>query len=182
MALPICAEAVKEQLPQWAITQICSGKMTSVMIRVSPTTVKEAKLIKERFTAVLSALERRKNGLFELGCPHCHSIDENGKDRTYDCDNCRYNTPPFTRRRSVDADCPCICVPFGEHTGMGPVSNVIQLSPNTVCIVGCVLNPDAVRQKDEQAAIIFARGHIEWADEVIRRGGTMPKEKHAKKS
>ena len=37
MALPRCAETVKEQLPTWAVSAICAGKMTSVAIKVTPT-------------------------------------------------------------------------------------------------------------------------------------------------
>jgi len=93
-----------------------------------------------------------------LGCPHC-VYNDGAYGIQFMCHECRYkeisNPPRFMS--------PCVYVRFGGVCLEDLLC--ISLTPYGI-IVSCPKSRD-----DLESARVFLKGHIEWAHEVIRRGG-----------
>ena len=149
-----------------------------------PTTVTEAEQIRERFTCLLDGLEvirrelenlpkyggiaaqpkRLSNVDFLKGCPHCEN--DGG---VYQCKGCRYQITGTTS--------PMACIHFTfagiSYDGLGNHVDII-LASNCCHVQGrAVERGDDLHNwfADLHRCQLLCRGHIEWADEVISRGG-----------
>ncbi len=126
-----------------------------------PTTFEQAKLIKQRNEWALEQLERLEknwNAEFseeiDLGCPHCTFVGG-----SHNCDACHW------RKYPGDYYMRCASASFGG----------IKLSDVDLVDYGCFTVSVYADGRDEdeiEDAKTFVTGHIEWAEEVIKRGGT----------
>lgn len=136
-----------------------------------PTTVEEAQTIKRRFKAILDGLKKPPVNRLDIyePCPHC-AYDK--ATYTYCCGKCRYNKMPFTDR-ALNRVLPCMrClnIAFGVITARD-VTDIVVLSHHKATVLGTLSS--SLRAKElVSMARIWAKGHVEWADAVIKAGGT----------
>jgi len=157
-----------------------------------PTTVTEAEEIKERFVLLLDGLDvisRELKSIPEIhgvaaagkelsrfnilkGCPHCiFGPNEGSEFGRYRCSECRYNLD------GAAIDTKCCVFDFGgvSHRSLDHQVWVAlgyetaSIYPREVC-KGDDLHPWFVALHKSQ---LFCRGHIEWAEEIISRGGVV---------
>ena len=140
--------------------KVLSRKELRVLLKVK-TTPEEARQILEKFSLIITILG--KNYCWSImgyenvsiGCPHC-ATDASG---TYLCSRCRYSIVPF---KKILPMFPCTAALFGGYC-YGSVSSVVELSCTGATVYRCA-DKSLVK-----AAIIWAKGHCEWAREEIGR-------------
>lgn len=129
-----------------------------------PTTVEEARQIKERNERLLELLEKNEDGYVAIGCPHCSYSSSKGFSCKRGERTCRwYKYPGVHKRYSM----PCVYVPFGGIS-YADVSRIINYESSCAQ----VKNTEAefsIYKKQKQQAKIFLKGHIEWAEAVISK-------------
>ncbi len=126
-----------------------------------PCTVKQARQIKRRNKQLLAALEagiKRQEGTypsFNVGCPHCST--------NMNCTNCAWRSYPGRHvLRCTDAKF------YGTSlNNQVKMQYIIQFSSNKETLAYSLLDTD----KAVNNAILFLKGHIEWANAVVKRGG-----------
>ena len=133
-----------------------------------PTTLEEARTIKRKFEGVLAALEREEDDTIDERCPHCVYDDDGCMFR---CGDCRYNKPPFVPDNQVPI-LRCTTVPFGGVMAIN-VETFVTLNCHSVEVHFPSLRRDGYPYFPDTLpeAKRWAKGHVEWADAVIRRKG-----------
>jgi hypothetical protein len=126
-----------------------------------PTTVAQAKLILKRNMGMLRALETGREYHGKVGCPHCGHNN---------CEKCAWAKHPGEKPYGYGA-C-CMGVSFGGVEGRSVQDMSISYSFDEEH----VFSADVIRDVGLCAGLYsmtlrFLRGHIEWSNEVIRRGG-----------
>lgn len=122
-----------------------------------PTTVRMAKTILRRNQALLKLLLKRKEGTVKIGCPHCQKAGGT-KIRVGDCERCDY--PRLEGETLYETR--CLNYSFGGITARDV--GVVDLRADAVLV-----EDDDYGNDHWNDSIIWAKGHIEWAREVIRR-------------
>ena len=142
-----------------------AGVLTSAELALLlkiPTTVEQARKIKKRNELLLKALLAGVSGE-SSECPHCAEASLIvGKDYAdFSCGKCAWNRDELS---TVGGMFFCVSerVRFGG-VKYAEVYSHLWLNPGYAVIGGNALDNPKVEP--------FIRGHIEWAEEVIRRGG-----------
>lgn len=132
----------------------------------------EAKTIRERFIQIERCLKRREPRIILIGCPHCTL-----GNAALCCAQCRYTKALCILKRRFPQFCPCLSVKFG---GMSLVQVNRKFDKRGLGIVTLGVGQAAVSaaatrasQAVIDAAVRWARGHINWADAVLN-GGKKP--------
>ena len=120
------------------------------LLRV-PTTVRQAEKILERNRKALRALKAGSRSTIRIGCPHClDAADGLGRMR---CGHCVYHD-------GMSYAMSCLDFQFGGYDA-NDVRSVIKLYMDKIVVDGAMLA--------HPAAVVWLKGHIEWAQEVIKR-------------
>jgi hypothetical protein len=133
-----------------------------------PTTVEGAQMILKRNQKILELLEKGKGGQAHIGCPHC--INAGGSDtKLGNCTVCKYPKPDVDISQLALLNRRCV-----EHTFGGVALNDLNYCIGLTAVNATVKTPSfrrslALVKDDVEKAITWTRGHIEWAQEVIRR-------------
>jgi hypothetical protein len=134
-----------------------------------PTAVAQAKQIRKRNIALLRAIKRGVAWRGEVGCPHCQVVGEN------ECDTCAWSKHPASKmnarlfgkpyENNIFGVC-CLGVTFGGIPMRAVQGCGIEYAADWESF-------DPIKYHDNYSGSIerAIRGHIEWANEVIRRGG-----------
>lgn len=112
------------------------------------TTAEQAKQILRRNQAILRSVRGRESITITIGCPHCRGS----------CVGCAYEVG---RQAGVYSSW-CLDYSFG---------GICARDVNCVDLADCCVNVEAEHAdvQDRKRAKRWAQGHIEWAQEVIRR-------------
>jgi len=123
------------------------------------TTVKQARTVLKRNQLILKALEARENVTIRIGCPHCMAT--RNKQGHVNCSRCAYAVA--RDEGDTSSGTWCLGYSFGGYSGHDVQG--VELCTDSVFVNGDDLNPG-----QRENAMIWTKGHIEWAREVIRRG------------
>ena len=143
--------------------KVLSAGELAVLRKVQTSHIEAVRII-NRFEALLRAVDERpkKPWSDNWGCPHC-ALDANG---LYDCGGCAYQ---LTRIRP--GYCPCTDVMFGKISYKDhDLSDHVHLEARKIHY-----HPPDWRMKPAyQRGVLrdirkWARGHIEWARDVLSR-------------
>jgi hypothetical protein len=121
------------------------------------TTVEQAKGVIKRNEAILRVLRDRDDATVKLPCPHC--VTAGSKNGDYHCRTCAYTAVNPGYNGMV-----CLTYSFGGITHDG-ISSFFDLAADAIDVTACRMS-----RKEVRLATRWAKGHIEWAEEVIRRG------------
>lgn len=123
------------------------------------TTVAQARTILKRNRAMLKLAEKRKNGYVFFACPHCAEAFKRDKACSYVCGHCAY-----TPKELGDLEYWCTQYSFGGIVAKD-VAKYISLFRDNAYVYG-----QRIAIEDRETVLRWIGGHIEWAEEVIRRG------------
>lgn len=137
-----------------------------------PTTPEQARQILSRNQQALAMLLSDEPGTVDIGCPHCLDAKEEWKKQFPDapttglfCKTCAY-TKTVDPADTLGGHCACCTYSFGGHCYDDDVDAVVRLTSVS-------LDVDATNESfmSVRHAKVWLRGHIEWAEEVLRRAG-----------
>jgi hypothetical protein len=133
-----------------------------------PTTVEDAQMILKRNQKILELLKKGKGGQVHVGCPHCINAGGSATGLGH-CDVCKYPKPAVDIPQLDSLGCRCVEYTFGE-VALADLNHCIGLT----AVNATVETPSSLRSRygfeyAAEKAITWTRGHIEWAQEVIRR-------------
>jgi len=140
------------------------------------TTKNEARVMKKRFELLLEALkkpmEKPETIKINVGCPHCETAHEkkNPKNYNFNCKQCVYTKAALKELKNVffsgHIDFACIeFFRFGE-VHYEEICHLIALDRKELAIE---VDPALMNQPDREALDTFAKGHIEWANLVLKQ-------------
>jgi hypothetical protein len=138
-------------------TKILTDAELACLLEVK-TTVKQARTILKRNQLILKALEVGEHASIRIGCPHCMATRT--KELRVNCGTCAYSV---AGPESGLGGTWCLGYSFGGFTGHDIIG--VELCTDSVEVFGGDLS-----SLQREKAIIWTKGHIEWAREVIRRG------------
>lgn len=119
-------------------------------LKLVKTTPEQARMIIEKYKKVIDFLETgiEDDIMIEIPCPHCA--------QEYPCETCAYSVIPGLPRYG------CVHLKFnGYCAAQNVISSWIGLAWH--CMK--VKNPE--KPETRQPILDWARGHIEWAEEVL---------------
>jgi hypothetical protein len=142
------------------------------------TTKKEARTMKKRFEVFLKALKEEwpsksaRNRIL-IGCPHCetaHSKNE-GRNYNFNCRKCAYTSVANEIEDTYsyyqkDDDFACVKVFTFGGINFDAINHLITLDRQFIEIFAAPKDFSEEEIKDLQT---FAKGHIEWADLVLKQ-------------
>lgn len=141
-----------------ACNRVLSKHELNELLKVK-TTMKQARQIIRRNSRALEILRSGVLGHVPIGCPHCEAVETN-------CTRCAYHpeetgTSELSSRELFTEF--CLEYTFGgiRHR---EVCRVIGIRPSHMHIIPDIGRPEIVASAD-----IWLRGHIEWAEAVLKR-------------
>ena len=133
-------------------TKVLSKTELEALLTV-PTTVEQAKQIVKRSRAALKLIRAGKEGIVRVGCPHC--VAAGSTNNNYRCGQCAY------REAGKGEWFACVHFAFGGHK-YSHVRGWVRLQATSLEV-----DLDGISMKS--TPVVWLKGHIEWAREVIRR-------------
>ena len=122
------------------------------------TSRKQAAQVLKRNATMLDDVMNDRNGVHEIGCPHCSS--------EYRCDRCAWNIPPFNNDKIGGRY--CLNATFG---GIDGVPDLVGLSHDKCHSYAADREYDNLPSSSRQEAIKWLLGHIEWTLTVLKKEG-----------